>query len=98
MTNAEIITRTAIASGLFSEAEAMAIIQQNGELPLHTFQGWKARGFQVKKGEKSTIRITIWKHSGRKVDKETGEEDAGHHFMKNACFFTASQVEAVQTA
>lgn len=27
--------------------------------PIHTFNGWKQRGYSVKKGEKSKIRITI---------------------------------------
>lgn len=96
MTNFEIITKTAIASGLFTEDQAAALIQQNGELPLHTFQGWKARVYRVKKGEKTTIRIDIWKHTGNKIDEETGEESEGHMFMKTACFFLRSQVEQMQ--
>lgn len=98
MTNFEIITKTAIASGIFTEAEAAAHIQRTGELPLHTFQGWKDRGFIVKKGEHARAKITIWKHAGKKTDEETGEEDSGHHYMKLAHFFTLDQVEAIKTA
>lgn len=98
MTNFEIITRTAIAEGIFTEAEAMEHIEKRGELPLHTFKGWKARGFQVKKGEKTRIRIGIWQQTKSKTNEETGEEIPGHMFMKTSCFFTGEQVEAIKTA
>ena len=41
MTNTEIITRTAIAEGLFTEAEATAIIASGRRLPLHTYSEWR---------------------------------------------------------
>ena len=74
------------------------------ELPeeIHTFNGWKQRGFQVKKGEKSQIKFPIWKYTERKVKEEekTGNplEDApiANMFMKLSAFFTIDQVEAIK--
>lgn len=60
---------------------------------IHTYNAWKALGFQVQKGQKAVVKLTIWKHA-TKTDEETGEEES-RIFMKNAAFFSASQVEAV---
>ena len=77
--------------------------------PIHTFNGWKAEGYSVKKGEKSSIRITIWKHTARMLDTNTGNADLDamnaeinreggetRMFMKNAAFFTFAQVEPIK--
>jgi hypothetical protein len=41
--------------------------------PIHTYNGWKDRGYQVKRGEHAKASFTIWKYTGKK-DEETGEE------------------------
>ena len=81
------------------------------EIPeeIHTFQGWKSRGFQVKKGEKSKIKITIWKHVTKKAKEDTASEELNkmnqaineqggeeRMFMTTSAFFTASQVEPLK--
>lgn len=83
-------------------------IEENGEIKeielpeeIHTFNGWKQRGFAVKKGEKSEIRIEIWKYAKKKAKETDGEqgndnEEKGRMFMKSAAFFTAAQVEKIQ--
>lgn len=72
---------------------------------LHTFEAWKAAGFNVKKGQHAISRISIWKHTGPKnvsVPMEDGTqkefEDKGHFFKKQACFFARSQVERIKVA
>lgn len=60
--------------------------------PIHTFAAWNELGFKVQKGQKAVAKFSIWKYSG-KINEETGEEE-GHMFMKNAAFFSLSQVEA----
>ena len=74
--------------------------QNNISSPLHTYTKWQALGYQVKKGEKSIHRITIWKHVKRKKKVETDEESAeiisGKCIMKTACFFTLEQVERIE--
>ena len=69
------------------------------ELPeaIHTFNGWKALGFKVKKGEKSKIKFSIWKHSSKKTVDENGEEQVNSRmFMQSAAWFTAEQVEPIK--
>ena len=69
---------------------------------IHTYQTWKSLGYQVKKGQKAVAKITIWKHTGAKVDTvktEDGEVDyidKGRMFMKTAAFFSAAQVEEIK--
>ena len=73
--------------------------------PIHTYNGWKARGYQVKKGEKAIAKFPIWKYVA-KVSKETAEvfdpddtdhiEGTGKMIMKMSAFFTDEQVEEVK--
>ena len=109
MTNETIIFRESIklmkegtlkGTGKFIEIET-----ENGnktiELPepIHTFNGWKQRGYKVKKGEHSSIKFPIWKYVEKKKKPEelTGNEliDAPetNMFMKMSAFFTQAQVE-----
>ena len=62
--------------------------------PIHTYNGWKELGFQVRKGEHAKASFQIWKYTGKK-DEETGEETDGHCFMKKAFWFTLDQVEKI---
>lgn len=62
--------------------------------PIHTYNGWKELGYQVKKGEHAKASFYIWKYSGKK-DEETGEVEIGHCFHKKAFWFTFEQVEKV---
>lgn len=81
------------------------------ELPeeIHTFNGWKERGYQVRKGEKSKIKFAIWKHTTKMLDTNTGNaendkmnqqinEQGGktNMFMKMSAFFTFEQVEPIK--
>lgn len=80
---------------LASEAEAIGFDYDGDNL--HTFQSWKAKGFQVKKGQKALIKCEIWKKSTKKEkNEETGElEENGRFFLKSSCFFSNEQVEKV---
>ena len=65
---------------------------------IHTYGGWKQRGFQVRKGEKAVAQFPIWKYTtGKKKDEETEEEAQanGHCFMKMASWFSSDQVEEI---
>ena len=62
--------------------------------PIHTYNGWKDRGYQVKKGEHAKASFSIWKYSGKK-DEETGEDIQGKCFQKKSFWFTFDQVEKV---
>ena len=62
--------------------------------PIHTYQTWKALGYQVKKGEKAVAKFAVWKYTTGKKKQETEEEaqEKGHCFMKMAYWFTDEQV------
>ena len=65
--------------------------------PIHTYNGWKDLGYQVKKGEHAKAQFVIWKYHGKK-DEETGEETGGRCFQKKASWFTFDQVEKAVSA
>ena len=44
------------------------------KIVLHTYSQWKKLGYQVKKGEKSEHKISVWKRSTKKVENEDGEK------------------------
>ena len=63
---------------------------------LHTYAQWKKLGYQVKRGEKSKHKITVWKRSTKKIENEDGDKeevDTGRYFLKESAFFTQEQVE-----
>lgn len=75
-------------------------------LEIHTFNGWKARGFKVKKGEHSKIKFPIWKHTVKMLNTDTGNAEndkmnaainekggQSNMFVKVSAFFTRDQVE-----
>lgn len=65
MTNNEIIINQAIAHGIYTKAEAQAIVAAKGCLPIHTFAEWKKAGFSVKRGEHAAITCDLWKYTER---------------------------------
>lgn len=96
MTNTEIITKDAIAKGLYTEEEAIEILKKRGALPLHTFAAWKAMGYSVKKGEHAKLTTYLWKYT-TKENKETGENE-NKIFKTKAHLFTPEQVQAIKMA
>lgn len=67
---------------------------------MHTFQAWKSRGYYVRKGEKAVTRLSIWKYITRKEtipmqDGTVQEQDASRMYLKDAFFFSQSQVERI---
>lgn len=99
MTNAEIIFKTAILSGVFTKEEATEYLRTVGDLPLHTFNEWKKRGYIVKKGEHAVLKVAIWMPKTNKANskkaKEASEDDEGMDgfYQKVASFFKPEQVE-----
>lgn len=104
-TNTEIILRNSLElmkAGVLKPSGRMFIRElEDGtkiEIPepeaIHTYNGWKDRGYQVRKGEHAKASFPIWKYAGTK-DEETGEEKDGRCFLKKSFWFTADQVEKV---
>lgn len=113
MTNAMIILTESVKlmeQGKLKGTGEFVTFEINGEtkqieMPeeIHTFNGWKQRGFKVKKGEHSEIKFPIWKHTVKEKSFEelTGNplEDAPKTsmFMKLSAFFTSEQVEPLKS-
>ena len=102
MSNEEIITKSAISAGIFSEEEAAAYITNGLRLPIHTFAEWKNHGYIVKKGEHAALVVRIWKTKTRKREDgktvEADKEEDGGFFLTTAYLFTKQQVEAIKPA
>ena len=62
--------------------------------PIHTYNGWKKLGYQVKKGQHAKATFPIWQWKGQK-DEETGEEAGGKCYQRKAFWFTFDQVERI---
>lgn len=60
-----------------------------------TYAEWRARGRQVKRGEKARFSTTI--HKPRTKKNDNGElEKSGGFFLKTAHFFTIDQTEPIK--
>lgn len=105
MTNIEIILRESLElmkQGVLKPTGRIFVQElpdgSKVELPepeqIHTYNGWKDLGYQVKRGEHAKATFPIWKYSGKK-DEETGEQTDGHCFLKKSFWFTFDQVEKV---
>ena len=71
-------------------------LDENGFIEeIHTFVKWKELGYIVKQGEKHRCKITIWKHSKRRIDEE-GNVKPSKMFLGPACFFTREQVTEIK--
>ena len=102
MTNVMIVFNAAIAEGIYSEDEAVALMQRYGALPLFTFKVWKTLGKSVKKGEHARLVVSLWrKKDGKKIaedeDLEAAEEEKTREYYLKTCYlFTADQVEPLK--
>ena len=63
--------------------------------PIHTYNGWKALGYQVKKGEHAKAQFAIWKYTGEKEEEGNHVKVGGHCFQKRSFWFTFDQVEKI---
>ena len=61
----------------------------NPYIDAKTFQGWIKAGFQVIKGQKSTLKGVTW------LKASTKDDDDGFLFPKEYALFHTSQVQAI---
>lgn len=77
------------------ELQQAGIITENE--CIHTYQHWKAIGFQVKKGEKAIAKFPIWKYGTKTIETDDGEQHVkGRCFSKMSAFFSSRQVEPIK--
>lgn len=81
------------------------VIEDKETEEIHTFLEWKKAGYIVQKGQKAVAKIAIWNFTDKpsKATKEAREAankdpDAAdpHYYMKEAAFFSASQVAPLE--
>lgn len=86
MTNEQIITD--IAMTIYGEDAVIEMLENGEEIPLHTVQGWAARGpFKVKKGEHG-LECRLWKKKKRKSDDaEQKSEEENQTIPNNRDFY-----------
>ena len=96
MTNEKIIFDAAVASGIFTEAEAMGYIASGRRLPLHAYQEWRRMGYQVKQGERAALTVVLWKYRSETVEINGQEVESGDCYRTTAHLFTAAQVKKAE--
>ena len=67
--------------------------QYNPEKNCFTYLGWKQRGFQVQKGEKSIASWTIIEK--KRLDEKTGQEVVIERYKKGIRLFFKTQVKKI---
>lgn len=81
-----------------SRAIIEAYKAENGlplDMPLYTWAVWYNMGYRVRKGEKCKHRVTMWKHTERKIEQDGEEKTVERCFHKVVNLFEMSQVEKV---
>lgn len=91
MTNSEIILKAVIENKIYTKEQAKEILEGGHDIPVHTYAAWKKLGFQVKKGEKASIKIKLWRAIKKKDEK--AKKDELQFILVNTSLFTEEQVK-----
>ena len=81
--NTSAIIKAGIAAEAFTTAELLDFVEKDILPAVHTFRGWMAAGYTVKKGEKALFKADIW------------QKIRGTYYKHTAAFFGPAQVEAI---
>lgn len=84
MTNEQIIAEIAIS--LYGEEAVERMLEELGEIPLHTATVWQSRGFLIKKGEKG-LETRLWKRRKRKDSDKKSDSDEEQEVPTNRNFY-----------
>lgn len=97
MTNTEIIIAEAVSNNIFTKEEVNIFLEAGVTIPLHTYEGWRRLGYQVKASEHAVVKTRLWKPKSRKAleEAEGGEGEDGFYLTK-AYLFSDEQVEKIQ--
>ena len=95
MTNQDLIIATALEYNLYTKEEIEQIINEKGELSLHTLIGWQQRSpagyeYRIKKGEHG-LATKLWKKKKSKKD----DIDSDTYYLVKSYLFTEQQVELI---
>lgn len=85
---------------MVKNTELIAVYKLEHNIPLETelltYGAWKSKGYQVKRGERCYHRVTMWKHTEKKIMKDNEEITKGYCFHKIMNLFTREQVEKIK--
>lgn len=81
--NTSAIIKAGIAAEAFTTAELLDFVEKDIVPAVHTFRGWMAAGYTVKKGEKALFKADIW------------QKFKGTYYKHTAAFFGPAQVEVI---
>lgn len=99
MTNLEIVASEVVTKKLLTEEQVEEMLSKFGALPYMTYQEWKYKGYQVKKGSKAVIKTKLWKKvKSKDKEKEESEEKTSKFILVNASLFGIDQVEKIAQA
>lgn len=89
MTNQQRVIQAAMESGL------------DVNETFYTYQEWKKRGYQVKKGEKASLKVELWipkKKKDKAEDNDQENKEETHRFFTRVTsLFTSEQVKKFDT-
>ena len=88
MNNEQLIMQA--AHTIFNDDQIEELLINYGEVPLHSYAYWKARGFSVKSGQKAIIKTNLWKKKSKKKNDEnpeSSEESSGDVELRKDGFF-----------
>ena len=94
MTNNTIIALAVLENRLMSKKELVDVINKTGDVPFHSFNEWKARGFRGKKGEHGVFKTPLWLSTNYSEEelKKKGKK-SNWFYLKTTALFSREQVE-----
>lgn len=94
MTNNTIIALAVLENKLMSKTELVNVINETGDLPFHSFNEWKARGYRVKKGEHGVFKAALWQKTNYSEEQlKEKNKDSNWFYLVSTSLFSREQVE-----
>ncbi len=99
MTNEEIIVSDVLLAGILTQEQVEEYMSTRGEIPVHSYTGWLARGRRVMKGQKACLETKLWKKRKKKdkvEDEKNDDEHKGSFYLTKCFLFTEEQTEKIE--
>lgn len=94
MTNNTIIALAVLENKLMSKTELVNVINETNDLPFHSFNEWKARGYRVKKGEHGVFKAALWQKTNYSEEQlKEKNKDSNWFYLVSTSLFSREQVE-----
>ena len=94
MTNNTIIALAVLENRLMTKNQLVDVINKTGDVPFHSFNEWKARGFKVKKGEHGVFKTKLWMKTNYSEDElKKMKKESNWFYLQLTSLFSREQVE-----